>query len=60
MNIDATYPIFHEKGIVGSILKALIGYDGNPEWLRIIVYVGYGIIVGTYILKTYWILKSDL
>ena len=60
MNIDATYPIFHEKGVVGSILKALIGYDGNPEWLRIIVYVGYWIIVGTYILKTYWIMKSDL
>lgn len=55
LNSDGTYPLFHENGIIGSILKALIGYDGNPEWLRIIVYIGYWIIVGTYILKTYWI-----
>jgi high-affinity iron transporter len=53
INIDGTYPLFHEKGVVGSILKALIGYDGNPEWLRIGVYVGYWLIMGNYILKTY-------
>lgn len=52
-NIDGTYPPLHENGVVGSILKALIGYDGNPEWLRIIVYVGYWLIVGMYILRTY-------
>jgi len=28
---DDSYPALHEKGIVGSILKALVGYDGNPE-----------------------------
>ena len=28
---DGSYPALHEKGIVGSILKALVGYDGNPE-----------------------------
>ena len=53
INIDGTYPHLHENGVVGSILKALIGYDGNPEWLRIIVYVGYWLIVGTYIFRTY-------
>jgi len=52
-NIDGTYPPLHENGVVGSILKALIGYDGNPEWLRIIVYVGYWLIMGMYILRTY-------
>ena len=52
-NIDGTYPPLHENGVVGSILKALIGYDGNPEWLRIIVYVGYWLIMGVYILRTY-------
>ena len=51
INIDGTYPPFHENGAVGSILKALIGYDGNPEWLRIIVYVVYLAIIGTYILR---------
>jgi len=53
MNPDGTYPLLHENGAVGSILKALVGYDGNPEWLRVLVYVGYWLIVGTYLLKTY-------
>jgi high-affinity iron transporter len=53
MNPDGTYPLLHEKGVAGSILKALIGYDGNPEWLRIIVYLGYWLVIGTYVLRTY-------
>jgi len=53
MNPDGTYPLLHEKGAVGSILKALVGYDGDPEWLRILVYIGYWLIVGIYLLKTY-------
>ncbi|NIR88044.1 ferrous iron transporter [Candidatus Bathyarchaeota archaeon] len=52
-NPDGSYPLLHEKGPVGSILKALVGYDGNPEWLRIIVYVGYWLVVSAYILKAY-------
>lgn len=50
---DGSYPLLHEKGVIGSIFKALIGYDGNPEWLRVVVYVGYWLILGTYTLKTY-------
>lgn len=50
VNPDGSYPILHEKGVVGSILKALVGYDGNPEWLRIFVYLGYWIVVGSYLL----------
>jgi len=53
MNPDGSYPLLHEKGVIGSILKALIGYDGNPELLRVIVYLGYWLTVGTYTLKTY-------
>lgn len=45
--------LFHEKGVIGSIMKALIGYDGNPEWLRVIVYISYWIIIGSYLVKTY-------
>jgi len=52
-NADGTYPPLHEKGIVGAIFATLIGYDGNPEWLRIIVYLGYWLIIGTYILWLY-------
>ena len=53
INADGKYPVLHEKGIVGSIFKALLGYDGNPEWLRIIVYLGYWLVVGTYVYKQY-------
>ena len=54
VNPDGTYPALHEKGLVGSIMKALVGYDGNPEWLRIIVYLGYWAVIGTYVFKAYY------
>jgi high-affinity iron transporter len=47
-----THPL-HEKGVIGSLLKALIGYDGNPELLRVIVYIGYWLVIGYYLIKTY-------
>jgi len=52
-SLDGSYPLLHEKGALGSVLKALVGYDGNPEWLRVIVYLGYWLIVGLYVLETY-------
>ena len=51
VNPDGSYPVLHEKGIIGSVLKALVGYDGDPEWLRILVYLGYWIIIGTYVYR---------
>ncbi len=45
--------LLHEKGLIGSMLKALVGYDGNPEWLRVIVYWSYWLIVGSLLMKTY-------
>jgi high-affinity iron transporter len=53
MNSDGTYPLLHERGIVGSILAALVGYDGNPEWLRVMVYLGYWVALGSYLILTY-------
>jgi len=53
LNPDGSYPLLHEKGVVGSILKALVGYDGNPEWLRIMVYLGYWLVVGSYVYRSY-------
>jgi len=44
---------FHEKGVIGSILKALVGYDGNPEWLRVVAYLGYWVGIGAYLLRSY-------
>lgn len=45
--------VFHEKGAVGSVLASLVGYDGNPEWLRIIAYLAYWVVIGLYILIVY-------
>ena len=53
LNLDGTYPLLHENGIIGSILKALVGYDGNPEWLRIMVYLGYWSVIGSYLINKY-------
>jgi high-affinity iron transporter len=49
---DVMHPL-HEKGAIGSIFKALVGYDGNPELLRVIVYAGYWLVIGYYLLRTY-------
>jgi high-affinity iron transporter len=53
LNPDGSYPLLHEKGVLGSILKALVGYDGNPELLRIVVYLGYWLVVGSYVYRSY-------
>lgn len=49
---DNAHPL-HEKGTIGSVLKALVGYDGNPEWLRVFAYLGYWLVVGFYVFRTY-------
>lgn len=38
---DGSYPLFHEKGVIGSILKGLFGYNGNPSILEVFVYIVY-------------------
>jgi len=53
VNPDGSFPLLHDQGAVGSILGSLIGYTGNPEWLRIIVYLAYWLIVGAFVLRTY-------
>lgn len=53
LNSGGTYPLLHEKGSIGSVFAALVGYDGNPEWLRVIVYLAYWLIVGAYVINTY-------
>jgi len=39
-------PIMDEKGTVGTFLKALFGYNGNPSLLEMISYVAYFVIIG--------------
>jgi len=45
VNADGSYPALHENGIIGSFLKGLFGYNGNPSLIEIISYVIYLVIV---------------
>jgi len=35
------YPLMHENGLIGSFLKGLFGYNGNPSLLEVLFYVSY-------------------
>ena len=50
VNLDGSFPWWHEKGTIGSLLTGLFGYNGNPSLLEVIGYV-------TYIVFTYFIWK---
>ena len=41
LNSDGSYPMLHEKGHVGSILKGLFGYNGNPSLIEVLSYLIY-------------------
>jgi high-affinity iron transporter len=53
INPDGTYPLLHEKGAIGSILKSLFGYNGNPSLTEVLAYLGYWLIIGTYVMRSY-------
>jgi high-affinity iron transporter len=53
VNPDGSYPLLHENGVVGSILKSLIGYNGDPSLTEVIAYAGYWATVGIFIYSTY-------
>jgi high-affinity iron transporter len=46
---DGGYPLLHEKGLIGGMAKALLGYNGNPSALEIVAYVVYLGIAFTYL-----------
>jgi len=33
--------LLHEKGYIGSVLKGLFGYNGNPSFIEVLSYVAY-------------------
>ncbi len=41
LNQDGTYPILHEKGLIGSMLKTVVGYDADPSLLQLVAQLGY-------------------
>lgn len=53
VNPDGSYPLLHDNGAVGGILKSLIGYNGNPSLTEVIAYAGYWTIIGIFIYRTY-------
>ncbi|MCX9082885.1 MAG: FTR1 family protein [Candidatus Methanoperedens sp.] len=58
-NPDGSYPALHENGLIGGSLKALVGYNGNPSLSEVIAYLGYWIIIGMFIFRTYKIGVKD-
>ena len=42
-------PILDENSTVGTFLKALLGYNGNPSLLEMLAYVGYLTVVGVLV-----------
>jgi len=52
---EGVYPILHEKGFIGSILKGLFGYNGNPTLLEVTTYLVYI----TFALVTWKSIKND-
>ncbi|WP_069649065.1 FTR1 family iron permease [Caloranaerobacter ferrireducens] len=50
--------ILNEKGTIGSILKAMFGYNGNPSLIEVISYWGYLGVVGLKYFKDENIVKE--
>ena len=49
LNIEGSYPILHEKGIVGGFMKGLFGYNADPSLMEILAYLSYfGVIFFLY------------
>jgi high-affinity iron transporter len=53
VNPDGSYPLLHEKGLIGSSLKSLIGYHADPSLTMIMAYLGYWITIGIFVYRTY-------
>lgn len=51
VNNDGSFPALHENGWLGSILKGLFGYNGNPSLVEVISYVLYLLVIGVFINK---------
>lgn len=44
-NADGSYPLMHEKGAAGGVLKGLFGYDTAPSLEQALAYLGYLLLV---------------
>ncbi|NJD51930.1 MAG: high-affinity iron transporter [Candidatus Methanoperedens sp.] len=53
LNPDGSYPPLHENGLIGGSLKSLVGYNGNPSLTEVMAYIGYWIIIGLFVYRSY-------
>ena len=53
---DGSYPLLNEHGAIGSLAKALFGYNGNPSALEVVAYIAYLGIAFAY----YWRMRKTL
>jgi len=44
-NLNGTYPVFHDKGSVGGLIKGLFGYNGDPSLVEFLSWLGSLIIL---------------
>ncbi len=58
-NPDGSYPLLHEKGAIGSILKSLLGYNGDPSLSEVLAYLAYWLGTGLYLLRAYRPFKGN-
>ena len=40
LNPDGSYPLLHDKGAIGSLLKGLFGYNGDPSLIEFLAWIG--------------------
>ncbi len=52
-NLDGSYPLLHEKGLIGSGLSSLIGYHAAPSLTMVLSYIGYWIIIGLFVYRSF-------
>ncbi|MFX0102195.1 MAG: FTR1 family protein [Candidatus Hodarchaeota archaeon] len=45
-NLDGSYPLLHDKGAIGEILKGLFGYNGNPSLIEVLSYIAFISLIG--------------
>ncbi|MHA2377932.1 MAG: FTR1 family iron permease [Candidatus Thorarchaeota archaeon] len=48
---DGTFPLLHENGLIGGLVKAIFGYNGNPSFLEVTGYALYLLGVLVYYLR---------
>lgn len=46
------YPLLHEKGAIGGIMKDLLGYNGNPSLIEVLSYIGFGFFISLLYIGT--------